>query len=308
MIFPLTGNSKIRNAVENFLKEHRLPHAILIDGDSGTGRHTLAEYLSYSAVCSGENVPCEECKNCRLALSKNHPDIITVAPEEGKKNISVDQIRQLKAKAYIKPHQSKKKVFIIDYADTLNEQSQNALLKVLEEPPLDTVFILIAENKASFLETVISRCIVLSLTAPTAEEGKEYISSVYDFDAQDIENALISSRNNIGKALNLLRGKADSKTKAAAKEFFEFALRGDSYGMLCVMSPLEKNRVEAGTFFKDLKLLISEEIRKNPSGIRTKEFFQFYNKVSELEKTLITNINLPLLFADLTAVAKTYIG
>ena len=104
MIFPLIGNNKIRQSLENVLKERHLPHAVLIDGDTGTGKHTLADYISVSAVCSGEEIPCGECKNCSLALSKNHPDIIKISPLKGKKSISVEQIRELIADAYIKPH------------------------------------------------------------------------------------------------------------------------------------------------------------------------------------------------------------
>lgn len=166
MIFPLTGNNKIRQSLENVLKEHRLPHAVLIDGDEGTGKHTLADYISVSAVCSGEEIPCGECKNCRLAMANNHPDIIRISPLKSKKSISVEQIRELISDAYIKPHTSAKKVYIIDPANALTEQCQNTLLKILEEPPARAMFILIAESKAAFLETVISRCTVLPCLLP----------------------------------------------------------------------------------------------------------------------------------------------
>lgn len=304
MSFPLVGNGKIRLAVENSLKERRLPHAILIDGDIGTGRHTLAKFLSVAAVCSGNSVPCGDCTDCRLAASHNHPDITMIAPEEGKKNIAVSQIRQLKADAYVKPHQAMSKVFIIDSADTMNDQSQNALLKVLEEPPGSTVFILIAESKASFLETVISRCVVLTLNSPSAEEGFEYISANTDFAKEDIENSLKDAQNNIGKALMLLKGNSDTKTALAAKEFLGFMLRGNEWGMLEVLAQFEKNRIEADRLFKDLKYCLAGELKKNPKGVRAAALSEFYNRVQSLEERLITNINLSLLFADLTAQAK----
>ena len=304
MSFPLVGNSKIRLAVENALKEHRLPHAIIIDGDIGTGRHTLANYLSLASVCTGDDIPCKECKNCRLALGNTHPDISVIAPEDGKKNISVDQSRQLKTDAYIKPHQAHTKVFIIDYADTLNEHSQNALLKVLEEPPGSTVFILIAESKASLLETIISRCVVLTLNSPAFDEGFGYISENTDFDREDIENALKDCQNNIGKAIMLLKGKSDTKTSLAAKEFLGFMLRGNEWEMLSVLTPFEKNRVEADRLFKDIKYCVAAEIKKNPKSIRAAALCEFYKRIQNLEERLVTNINLSLLFADLTAQAK----
>ncbi len=308
MSFPLIGNGKIRLSVENALKEHRLPHAILIDGDIGTGRHTLAQFLSFSALCSGDNIPCGECNNCKLANNKNHPDIGFITPEEGKKSIAVAQIRELKNKAYIKPHTADGRVFIIDFADTMNEQSQNALLKVLEEPPKGCYFILIAESKTSLLDTIISRCVILSLNPPTLDEGIDYIASATDFADTEIKTALEECQNNVGKALKFLSGAGDTKTALAAKEFFEYIIRGDQWNALCVLTPFEKTRVEADRLFKDLKYLIATEIKKNPASVRAGTFLRFYNLLSELEESLVTNINLSLLFADLTARAKEIIG
>lgn len=308
MMFPLAGNVKIRLAVENALKEHRIPHAILIDGDSGTGRHTLARFLTNAVVCSGDEIPCGSCNNCRAAGSDNHPDISVIAPEDGKKNIAVAQIRQLKTDAYIKPHMAHSKVFIIDYADTLNEQSQNALLKVLEEPPGNTVFILIAESKASLLDTIISRCVILTLNSPSENEAVEYIRSNYEYDETAIEEALVSTHNNIGKALMLLKGESDTKTAVAAKEFVKCMLSGNEWGMLEVLTPFEKNRVEAGRLFKDLKLCTAEEIKKNPKSVKAVSLTKFYKEIQILEESLITNINLSLLFSDLTSRAKESIS
>ena len=304
MIFPLTGNNKIRQSLENILGEHRLPHAILIDGEMGTGKHTLADFVCMSAVCLGEEIPCGECKSCRLAVSNNHPDIIKISPAKGKKNISVEQIRELIADAYIKPHISPKKVYVIDPADALTEQCQNTLLKILEEPPVQAVFVLIAESKAAFLETVISRCSVFTLSPPTLSEGKELLASKTDYGIEDIENALKEARNNIGSALNLLKGKADSKINAAAKEFLGFAMRGDGWEMLSALAPFEKSRGETDELFKALKLFVAEEIRKNPKSTLAPGLMKFYDEITRLEASLITNINLPLLFSDLTAVAK----
>jgi len=304
MRFPLVGNSKICLSIENALKEHRLPHAILIDGNVGTGRHTLANYLSIAAVCSENDVPCKKCDNCRLAENNNHPDIITVTLEEGKKNIAVAQIRQLKSDVFIKAHKANSKVFIIDFADTMNEQSQNALLKILEEPPAGTVFILIAESKAALLDTIISRCVVLTLNSPDFSVGYDYIKENYDYDTEEIENALKESQCNIGKALNILNGNADTKTSLAAKEFLEFMLRGNEWGMLETLTPFEKNRVETDRFFKDLKYFVANEIKKNPKSSKSPALLEFYNTLGNLEELLITNINLSLLFSALAAKAK----
>ncbi len=302
MSFPLVGNRKIALAITNALKEGRLPHAILIEGDKGLGRHTLAFYLARATVCGEDNAPCGNCKNCNLGT--NHPDITVTTLEDKKKNISVSQIRALKTEAYIKPHQAKRRVFIIDFADTLNEQSQNALLKVLEEPPQTTIFILIAKNKASLLETVISRCVVLTLSAPERSDCISYIKSVSDFSDNEIAEALENSQNNIGMALDFLNGKAVSKTMAAANEFLGHFLRGNSFGMLSVTAEFEKSRIDADSFFADLKYLTAKESRKHVGKNTASLFSKLYSLLSELEKSLITNINLTLLFCTLTSEAE----
>ena len=304
MNFPLVGNGKLRLTVESILKEKHLPHAILIDGEKGTGKHTLALFLSLAAVCTAEEIPCGVCKNCHLAVSSNHPDITFITPESGKKFISVSQIRNLRADAYIKPHIANRKVFIIDHADSLNEQAQNAMLKVLEEPPGDTVFILISEYKSNLLETIISRCAVLTLNSPAFNESFDYISEKANFEPAKIESALKETRNNIGKALNLLNGNQNSKIADSAGEFLKYLISGNEWGMLTTLAPFESSRIEAESLFKEIKYLVASEIKKYPKSVKSVSLYKFYSEMQLLEEQLITNINLPLLFSQMTATAK----
>lgn len=308
MIFPLVGNDKIRLSIEGFVSEKRIPHAIIIEGDKGTGRHTLANFLSASSLCDGLDAPCGSCKNCNLINSASHPDVSVITPLDNKKNIAVSQIRELREEAYIKPHQANKRVFIIDFADTMNPQSQNALLKVLEEPPQTVMFILIVESKASLLDTIISRCVYLSLNAPEFSVGFNYIKSKTDKDDDLIKQALESSQNNIGKALQILNGNLGTKTEIAAKEFLEAMLKADSLSLLSVLSQFEKNRAETDRFIKDLKYLISGKIRKDTSSFFAKPLTAFYNCLREYEQSLSTNINLNLLFCSMTCKAVQLFG
>ena len=301
MMFPLAGNEKIKSALLNSISEKRLPHAIIIEGDEGAGKHTLARFITSAAVCENENAPCGVCKNCHLADINSHPDIAVTAPEDGKKNISVAQIRNLKNETFVKPHMSKKRVFIIDGADTMNEQSQNALLKVLEEPPGEIVFILITETKAALLDTIISRCVTLTLSTPEKNQAAEFIAHKFNYNSADIEDALETADCNIGKTLALLSGKGDSKTTAAAKEFLEYILRGDEFGALSVCAPFEKKRVEADEFFKALKLQTVIKIKENLGKPQAKGLSVIYSRFPKYERSLLTNINLSLLFCALCA-------
>ena len=305
MSFTFIGNERIISTVNQFICANHIPHAIIIEGDEGTGRKTLAEYIAKAAVCQGEKRPCDNCKCCRLVDNKNHPDIIYVGPEEKKKNISVAQIRTIKNDAFIKPHMLGRKIFIINKADTLNEQAQNALLKTLEEPPENVLFILITESVSSFLDTIISRCVCLSLLAPSRQESIDYIKTTTDLSLKDIENAVDSARNNIGKALMLL-GRSSAPTNALAEEFaIQLFENAPTIELLKSVRPLEKDRVLAGEFVSQLKSLIADRIRQESNNpIVLPRLLGYYDTLSEMQPHLITNINLSLFFTALISKLK----
>ena len=305
MSFPLVGNSSIKSAVQNVISARRIPHAIMIEGDAGLGRHTLAKYIAASAVCGGEERPCGSCRDCHLSDVGSHPDISVIAPEEGKKQISVDQIRALRAEAIVKPHAAECRVFIIDGAERMNESAQNALLKVLEEPPQSVKFILITLSRTILLETIVSRCTVLSLSAPEHSLAEGYLRDTTDYEEALIADAVRQTGGNIGAAMGLLCGKADSAAKTAAKQFIKLLFDGSAYGMLTVLKPLEKNRIGADEFFSELSLLIVAELRRSANNIvRCRVLDSLYENVRKYKQLLITNINLPLLFCALVCSSK----
>jgi DNA polymerase-3 subunit delta' len=231
-----------------------------------------------------------------------------IKPEDKKKNIAVSQIRDLREEAFIKPNKAQKRVFVIDFAETMNPQSQNALLKVLEEPPKTVMFILIVSNASTLLDTIISRCVVLSLVSPEFSVGLEYIKSVSKKEESEIQTALKNSQNNIGKALKLLKGRKGSEAEVAAKEFLDAMLKADSFTMLSVLAKFEKNRVLADNFIKDLKYVIMQKIKNDINSVYTKPLMTFYGLLTEYEQSLATNINLNLLFCSMTSKATELFG
>ena len=299
MSLDFAGNKRVIAATEKFIAEGAIPHAILIEGDMGTGRTTLAKHIAAAAVCGKVAAPCNNCRNCDLSSGGNHPDIIFVSPEEDKKNISVSQVRSLRNDAFIKSHMGGKKVIIISPAEKINEQGQNALLKVLEEPPKNVIFILIAENAAMMLSTIISRCVVLSLAAPDITDGAAYIERTTEFDTQNILDALKDCRGNVGRALKQLDSGKTNDT--IASDFAEALITGCStYDLLKLTVPLEKNRVKCGEFITNLKALLSDRIiARVGQNLAVDRLIKYYDIIDMAEPQLITNINLPLFLSAL---------
>lgn len=155
----------MKDKLLDLVAQNRLPHALVLESGTAEERQALARELAAGLVCKGEGTrPCHACDACRKAESGNHPDILWVGPENGRKTISVETVRNMRDSAYVLPNESDRKVYIIDPADTMQDYAQNALLKILEEPPTYANFLLLCTSKASLLPTVLSRTAVFSLT------------------------------------------------------------------------------------------------------------------------------------------------
>jgi DNA polymerase-3 subunit delta' len=165
---PLPGGDAQVRRVQAAVR--RLSHAYILSGPKGSGKHALALRLAAAYVCTdpGER-PCGRCSGCRKVKGDIHPDVIRVAPAEGKRSILVEQVRALRADAYIRPNEAQRKVFVIEDAQAMNESAQNALLKVLEDGPAYLAFLLLTEDAQQLLPTIRSRCEILSLAAPQGE-------------------------------------------------------------------------------------------------------------------------------------------
>ena len=162
-------------------KADKLLHAYIISGGSAAAREAYALRIAMGAVCGGEGkAPCGQCRHCLKAAKGLHPDIAFVEKHEDKKELTVDIVRTLRAEAYILPNEAERKVYIIRAADIMNPEAQNAILKILEEPPAFVVFLLLAENPSRLLPTVRSRCAVMTVKAQERETGSEEAKAFVD--------------------------------------------------------------------------------------------------------------------------------
>lgn len=156
----ILGHDSIKEHLQTAINMGKLSHAYIFSGEEGSGKRMMAEIFAAALMCAGEDRPCGMCMSCMQAESHNHPDIVNVTHE--KTRIGVDEIRvQVINDIVIKPFSSPYKVYIIDEAERMTEQAQNALLKTLEEPPEYAVLILLTTNTGAFLQTILSRCVTL---------------------------------------------------------------------------------------------------------------------------------------------------
>lgn len=301
------GNEKIAARVMAF-SCGKMPHAIMLEGERGTGRHTLARHIASIAVCESEKAPCGECRGCHLCEVGSHPDIITVSPES--KQLTVDKIRSVRQNAYLKPTLCDRKVYIIEQADTMNNSAQNAFLKVLEEPPAGVVFILLVGSADNMLETVRSRCITLSLTAPMRTAAAEYLAGATNYSHAEIDKALEASKNNIGLAIELLEGKKENGYVELARELLLDINHGSTYEMLSKLKPYEKDRVAACAILDELSFRISALLREGcythiKEGLARAQLIKAYDAVIKLKQSAESNVNIMLLFSNLCSILKS---
>ncbi|MBQ6698793.1 MAG: hypothetical protein IJN09_07090 [Oscillospiraceae bacterium] len=169
------GNERAKAYLDSAFARNALPHALLISGERGIGKKTLANILARAIVCAGESAPCGKCDACYKSEKGFHPDIISIDAEKlksdaakygiiPKKDGLIHVIRELKLNALLRPNDGERKVYIIDNAGTLSHDCQDALLKILEEPPLFTFFIILCYNLSDLLPTIVSRAAHIALS------------------------------------------------------------------------------------------------------------------------------------------------
>ncbi len=155
--------------IETAWRSQRLPHAILLQGQPGLGKRRFAEWVARGLLCERQGAQltaCGQCNGCRLVAAGSHPDLQIVTPEEGKQQLSVDQVRAVSEWLALTSHQQGWKIAIIDPAQLMTVAAANSLLKTLEEPPPRSLLILVASSLQGLPATLRSRCQRLSIPRP----------------------------------------------------------------------------------------------------------------------------------------------
>lgn len=232
----LLGNERLKENLTSSLRRGHISHFYLISGPEGSGKHTLANLLAAAILCGKENAPCGRCNPCRKVFEGNHPDFITVTDPEHK-NIAVKLVREIRDDMFIRPNEAEYKIYL--FAQDLGVEGQNALLKVLEEPPKYGVFLLLTDNPEKILPTVRSRCTELVLNALPADTLRHALLREFpDASADDIDAAISRSGGFLGQAQKILEsGEAFSPQ---TDRFAECFAARDAAGLVSLLAPMEK--------------------------------------------------------------------
>ena len=200
----ILGHEQIKEHFKNAVETGKVSHAYILSGEAGMGRKSLANAFALSLLCEkGKPEPCMQCHACRQVLSGNHPDLIYVTHEKPA-SIGVDEIReQINNTIMIRPYSSYYKIYIVDEAEKMTVQAQNALLKTIEEPPSYAVILLLTENANSLLPTICSRCVMLKLRNIKDQLVKRYLMEQLQVPDYKADVCTAFAQGNIGKAAML---------------------------------------------------------------------------------------------------------
>ncbi len=239
----LLGNERVKQNLRESLDRGRISHFYLISGPEGSGKHTLARLLAAAILCRTAPRPCCSCRSCRKVLQSTHPDLITVDDPE-KKTVPVDLIRQARADLFVRPNESEYKIYLFPRANDIGLPGQNALLKVLEEPPQYGVFLLLTDNPERLLPTVRSRCTELAMQSLPQDVLRRRLRADFpQADDASVDAAILRSGGYLGQAAALLKT-ASALPQQTADFTAAFAAR-DTLGLLTTLAGMEKWKRDA---------------------------------------------------------------
>ena len=312
MFQDIIGQDLPKKILTNAIKNKKINHAYIFYGKDGTGKMTLAKKFSQYLICKNGSA-CMECSSCKQFISNTSDDfkIIDILPD--KSEILVDQIREAVNDVYIKPHLFPKKIYIINNADKMNIRAQNAFLKVFEEPPEYAVFILIAQNTAGILPTILSRGCEVRFSPLGIENLKKAVKVFYNADLPD--DIAIMADGSISTAMSLINSDGTSKIREAVINGFCNFLKSGSYSdMLSLYKHICDNKESADMIFNIFYSILTDIVNKGNSDLikiadnnitlSDKKIYSIFEILEEASMRIKTNASFPLMILDMLLKIK----
>jgi DNA polymerase-3 subunit delta' len=256
----IIGHEQIIEHLKNAISMDKVSHAYIINGPKESGKMMLAEAYAAALQCEkGGSEPCMECRSCHQAADRNQPDIIYVSHEKPN-TIGVDDVRrQINDDIAIKPYSSRYKIYIVDEAEKMNQQAQNALLKTIEEPPAYGIILLLTTNADSFLQTIRSRCIILDIKAVPSDVIRSYLMQQYQVPDYQADVCVAFAQGNVGKAIQLASSEDFNDLKASALQLMKRLDEIDLYEMTQAVKQISEYKLQIEDYF-DLMMIWFRDI------------------------------------------------
>ena len=234
-LFPLViGNEGTKNRIGNAILGARVPHAFLIDGPRGSGKRTLATNIAAALNCERTRdgyspLPCGKCNSCQKIFGEGHVDVRTLRKSQDRATLGVAEIKEFREDMFLSATEAEYKVYIIDDAERMTPEAQNALLIVLEEPPKNVVIILLAAGTDSILTTIKSRTQYIATSRFTPDEIAEAITrlspaarTLRSTDPDAFTAAVMGADGCIGRAIELTGATSAAAASAVRTRTLEF--------------------------------------------------------------------------------------
>lgn len=245
----IIGQEQIKEHLHNALETGKISHAYIINGEKSSGKEFIARVFAMALQCEkGGTEPCQECHSCKQMLTDNQPDVIRVMHEKPN-TISVDDIRaQINGDVAIKPYSSPRKIYIVNEAEKMTVQAQNALLKTLEEPPAYAVILLLTANINALLPTIRSRCVVLNMKPVADGLVKKYLMEELHVPDYKAEVCVAFSRGNIGKAKALASSEDFETVKAEALSLLKYIKDMELNEIIAAIRKITEYKLDVGDY------------------------------------------------------------
>lgn len=255
----ILGNPGVKAALADAFSAGRFPHALLLHGEPGTGRRTLARHIARALVCRQRGkAPCGECPACLRALAGSHPDIRVIEGRGEGGNIPVEQIQEIASDAQRMPDEADCSVYILVFGERIMEAPQNKLLKLIEEPPRGAVFILISRSAQALLPTIRSRVQAYRLMPPPEEEAAQWLAARGGAGIEEARRLAALCGGNLGLMQGeLASGTAKEAMEAAAAIARALPSRG-AHSLLAAAAPLIKDRALCRQALARLELIFRD--------------------------------------------------
>jgi len=321
----ILGHETIIEYFKNAIRMDKVSHAYILNGEEKSGKMMLAEAFAMTLQCEKNgNTPCNECHSCKQAVNRNQPDIIYVTHEKPN-TLGVEDIRkQINDDIVLKPYSSKFKIYIVDEAEKMNIQAQNALLKTIEEPPSYAVLILLTTNADSFLPTILSRCVRLDMKAVPDEKIRRFLMEEKQVPSYQADVCVAFAQGNVGKAIALASSENFNEMKNSAIQLLKRINDIDLYEMTQAVKQITEYKLEINDYFdlmmvwyRDVllykatadanRLIFQEEIYSIKKEASHSSYEGIENILKALEKAKIrlkANVNFELLIELLLLTIK----